>query len=352
MLEKRRLESLARECGIDLVGVIPAGPVGDHAAFAGWVSRGSAAGMGYLTDHRAALRADVRAVMPGARTVLVAGVLYNTEGPAPGSEGAGWVSRYAWGSRDYHDVVRERLEALAGRLRAELARDFEYRVFVDTAPLLERSLAREAGLGWIGKNTCLINQAQGSWFFLGEIVMTAEPSWFELNDGVAPDRCGSCRRCIDVCPTGALVEVEGRWELESAACVSYWTIEAKDVAPEEVRGGLGAHVFGCDLCQDVCPWNGRAPVTLAPEFQPSHAAPELAEWAAMTAEEFRERFRATPLWRTKHLRILRNVALAMGNEASARYRPVLSAWAEHEDAGLREAASWALARLEGDNRGQ
>ena len=351
-ISKAEVGELARRAGVDLVGVVPAGPVADSTLFDSWTERGRAAGMAYLTDHRAAVRQDVRRVMPSARSVLVAGVLYNTNEPKTLTDPArGWISRYAWGTRDYHDVVRERLERLASFLQEALG-PFEYRVCVDTAPLLERSLAKEAGLGWIGKNTCLIHEGKGSWFFLGELLMAAPVEWFEAAPGPAPDRCGTCRRCIDACPTAALVPVEGRWELDAARCISYWTIEARRVAPEELRAGLGNHVFGCDICQDVCPWNGRAPVTEEAGFvpvsvAPSSVAPPLEELAGMTAEEFRVRFRGTALWRAKHRGVLRNVALAMGNARSGRFEGALRVLAEHEDAGVGEAARWALTLLGG-----
>lgn len=343
-LSRIQLEQLALENGIDLVGVTLAQPVEDAPIYAEWAARGRAAGMAYLTDHRAAMREDPRRLLPSARTVLVAGVLYNTNeaktDPAPER---GWISRYAWGPLDYHDVVRARLEALAGRLRQALG-SFEYRVCVDTAPLLERSLARQAGLGWIGKNTCLINQAQGSWFFLGEILMAAGPEEFAIADSPPPDRCGTCRRCIQACPTDALVPGPQGWELDAARCISYLTIEAKHVAPEALRPGLGNHVFGCDICQDVCPWNRRAPVTGAEAFTKTDGN-DLAELAGLSADEFRQRFRRSPVWRTKHRGLLRNVAIALGNTGEARYAAIAEQLAHHDDPDVAEAARWAVQRL-------
>jgi epoxyqueuosine reductase len=345
VLNRSQLRELAGRAGVDLAGVIPAGFVPDSTLFDSWVKRGRAAGMAYLTDHRAVVRQDPRRVMATAQTVLVAGVLYNTNEPKTLAEAErGWISRYAWGTRDYHDVVRERLERLASFLQQALG-PFEYRVCVDTAPLLERSLARQAGLGWIGKNTCLIHEGQGSWFFLGEILMDAPVDWFELADGPPPDRCGTCRRCIDACPTEALVPVEGRWELESARCISYLTIEARHLPAEDMREAVGNHVFGCDICQDVCPWNRRALVTDDEAFAPVEVAPALEELAALSPEEFRRRFRQTPVWRTKHRGLLRNVAIAMGNSGEARFTEQLRLLAGHEDADVAAAAAWALGRL-------
>ena len=345
-LSQAQLELLAQSAGIDLVGVTLAQPVADARIFEDWAARGRAAGMTYLTDHRADLRHDPRLLMPAARTVLVAGVLYNTNEPKTDPAPAqAWISRYAWGPADYHDVVRGRLEALAQLLRQELG-SFEYRVCVDTAPLLERSLAREAGLGWIGKNTCLIHQGAGSWFFLGEILMAAAPEDFQLSGGAPPDRCGTCRRCIDACPTQALVPAgPDHWELDSARCISYLTIEAQHVAPEALRPGLGNHVFGCDICQDVCPWNRRAPATDDPAFTRVGGGSDLDELAALDGEEFRRRFRQSPVWRTKHRGLLRNVAIALGNSGESRWATIARQLAQHQDADVAEAARWAVERL-------
>jgi len=291
------------ECGFELIGIAPAGPVADFPRFEHWVAQGNAGEMRYLTDHRAELRRDVHALLPTARSVICVGKLYNT--PAPPHEPADAnISRYAWG-RDYHDVMRAALEKMTARLLEHEA--FDYKICVDTAPLLERSLAREAGLGWIGKNTCLINESSGSWFFLGEIVTSLDlhPS------SPPPDRCGSCTRCIDACPTQALVP-EGRdWTLDSRRCISYLTIELRGPIPEEHHAGIGDHLFGCDICQDVCPWNGRAPVTEEPAFRSSPVS--IASIASLTPESFRERFRHTAIARTKHAGLMRNAAVVMSN---------------------------------------
>src|SRR5581483_1683229 len=216
-----------------------------------------------------------------------------------------WISRYAWGD-DYHDVLRHGLERLAERI-TERAGPFEWRACVDTAPLLERSYARMAGLGWIGRNTCLINQQSGSWFFLGELLVSLEIA----PDVPPPDRCGTCRRCIDACPTAAIVPRANGWTVDSRLCISYFTIEQRGPIEEAMRPGIGGHVFGCDICQDVCPWNGRAPV--AGEFEPRNFAPPLIELASLTEVEFRTMFRGTPVTRAKYSGFLRNVAMAMGN---------------------------------------
>jgi epoxyqueuosine reductase len=205
---------------------------------------------------------------------------------------------------------------------------------VDTAPLLERSYARLAGLGWIGKNTCLINQQSGSWFFLGELLTS-----FEIApDTPPPDRCGTCRRCIDACPTAAILP-DG---IDSRLCISYFTIEQRGAVPEEMRAGIGGHVFGCDICQGVCPWNRRAPVTEDPAFAPRQFAPRLADMAALTEPEFRAMFRGSPVTRARYSGFLRNVAIAMGNRGLPQFRAPLKKLAASEDPVVAEHARWAL----------
>jgi epoxyqueuosine reductase len=192
---------------------------------------------------------------------------------------------------------------------------FECKICVDTAPLLERSYARDAGLGWIGKNTCLINQQIGSWVFLGEVVTSVELT----ADAPAPDRCGTCRRCIDACPTAAFVpDGRGRFHLDARRCISYWTIEHRGDIPEEFHDAMGNHVFGCDICQDVCPWNRRSPHASDPAFAAQHYAPPVEELASLTEDDFRARFRRSPVWRTKYSGFMRNVRIAMGKLVGSR----------------------------------
>ena len=334
MVSSAWLQGAAQRCGIDLIGVTDAEPLAEHAYYLDWVARGHAAGMGYLTDHRAQKRCDVRQILPSARTVIAAAVLYNSR-----TTQTEQISRYAAGPRDYHDVLRERLDKLV----SELPTGHDYRVCVDTAPVLERELARRAGLGWIGRNTCLINQGAGSWFFLGEILTSLA---IEVATEVAPDRCGSCTRCIDACPTAAIVPDEGRWQLDSRLCISYHTIESRHPAPMELREHFGQHVFGCDICQDVCPWNRRAPTTIDPDFAPIAIHADLSELALMSEDDFRQTFRQTPVWRTKHRGFLRNVAIAMGTNPLRRFQPALEHLAQWPDAQVSEAAQWALARLD------
>jgi epoxyqueuosine reductase len=270
--------------------------------------------MRYLTDRRGDMRADPRSLLPSARSIVCVGKLYN--GPEPCSTRfsapeRAWISRYAWGG-DYHDVLRRGLERLAARLEATAGEPFEWKIAVDTAPLLERAYARRAGLGWIGRNTCLIREGAGSWFFLGELLVSLalEP------DSPPPDRCGTCTQCIEACPTAALVPTgrnQPAWTLDSRRCISYLTIELRGPVPEQLRAGMGRHVFGCDICQDVCPWNREAPVTPEPAFQARNFAPSLQKLAALSAEEFREMFGGTPVERSRYEGFRRNVAIAMAN---------------------------------------
>lgn len=328
---------LAHDCGFDLAGVAAAGPSPDFNRFRNWVDRGLAGEMRYLTDRRADIRANPSNLLRGIQSIISVGLIYN--GPEPYStefteSGRAWISRYAWGE-DYHPILRAKLQLLAGKLLEKQI--FEYRICVDTAPLLERTLAREAGLGWVGKNTCLIDQKLGSWFFLGEMLTTLplEPA------SPAPDRCGTCTACIDACPTSALVP----YELDARLCISYFTIELRSSIPGAQRPLMGSHVFGCDICQDVCPWNRRAARTNETRFRPGEFAPELDRMAALSEAEFRAMFRNSPVSRAKYSGFLRNVAIAMGNAGLAKFRAPLEKLASSPDPGVAGHARWGLERL-------
>lgn len=321
---------LAHECGFQLAGIAPALPIRPDAdQFLDWVSRGLAGRMAYLTDHRADIRTDPRKVMPSARSIICVGRVYDTGGSGP-------IARYARDT-DYHETLRHDLERLAAAMKPQFG-PFEHRVCVDTAPLLERSYARSAGLGWIGRNTCLINQALGSYVFLGELLVSLDLS--ALAAQPAPDRCGTCTRCIDACPTNALVPGGLRTELDSTRCISYLTIELKGEIPEELRPGMGTLAFGCDICQEVCPWNRNASGT-----EP-RALDDLETLALLTPEQFRAKFRNTPVWRTKYRGLLRNVAVALGNTGDPEQAVVLQQLAKSDDELVRSHAEWALAQLE------
>jgi epoxyqueuosine reductase len=282
-----QLKALARDCGFELAGIARAEPVDDFARYTAWVEQGRAASMTYLSDRRAGVRSDPRQLLASAKSILCVGKLYNTHWPYStkfNEAEKGWISRYAWGE-DYHDVLRCGLE----RVAAQLPPGVEWKICVDTAPLLERSYARLAGLGWIAKNTCLINQERGSWFFLGELLLSIDLT----PDTPPPERCGTCTRCIDACPTAAIVPQNGWWAVDSRLCISYLTIEHRGPINEQDRPGIGTHVFGCDICQDVCPWNGSegraVSVTTDSAFAPREFAPPLEQMAALSEEEFRAR---------------------------------------------------------------
>jgi epoxyqueuosine reductase len=345
-LTGRDVRRMAEACGFELAGVARAWPAEGRDHYRAWVEAGCAGEMRYLTDHRAAMRDDPRTLLPSARSVICVGKLYNAPQPRSIQFDApelAWISRYAWGE-DYHRVLRRGLRGLQAALREHIGAPFESRICADTAPLVEREYARLAGLGWIGKNTCLINQPRGSWFMLGELLVSIQVA----PDAPPPDRCGTCRRCIDACPTQAIVPLGDRYAVDSRLCISYLTIELRGAIAEDQRAGNGGHVFGCDICQDVCPWNARAPVTGDAAFHPRQFAPPLERLAALSELEFRDLFADTPVSRARYTGFLRNVAIAMGNRALPQFRPALEKLASFEDAMVAEHAQWALGRLGGD----
>jgi epoxyqueuosine reductase len=337
-----QIKSLAGECGFELCGITPAVPHEDFTRFDDWRRAGMAGDMTYLTDHRGDLRSDPRNLLPEARTLVCLGKLYNTPYDRTAQDcHTGWISRYAWGS-DYHEVLREALNSLGTRIATVHGEQFPWRACVDTAPLLERSYAKAAGLGWIGKNTCLINQQIGSWFFLAELLLPLDLT----PDFPAPDRCGSCRRCIDSCPTGALVpDANGGWKLDARHCISYLTIEKRGPLAEDEAERLGHHLFGCDICQDVCPWNRRETFTTESRFEPATLPQSLLAWAELSEEHFAELFRKSPVWRTKYRGFLRNVTAAMANLGTPEMTSPLQRLAEHPDKTVAHAAEQALKRM-------
>jgi epoxyqueuosine reductase len=351
IVTKDTIKRLARSVGFELAGVAAAEPTLEALFYPQWLGRGYAGDMAYLTGRRGEMRQNPKTLLPDARSIICVGLVYNT--PEPYSveveaDGRGWISRYAWGE-DYHTVVRAKLQALAGAIENEHG-PFHYKACVDTAPLLERAYAQQAGLGWIAKNTCLINQQLGSWVFLGELItsLDLEP------DGPAAARCGTCTRCIDACPTGALVPAGDpggpEYALDARRCISYWTIELRGTIPEENRAAVGQHLFGCDICQDVCPWNRRAAVSEASEFQARNSLPNLGELAEMTPERFRSRFGNTAVERSRYRGFLRNVAVALGNSGNRDFLEPLRRLARHDDPVVREHAQWAISRIEQDGR--
>lgn len=344
------IKDLARACGFELAGVAAALPSEDFARFQTWREAGMAGEMGYLTDRRGDLRADPRRLLPAARSIVCVGKLYNT--PRPHSTefkdlDRGWISRYAWGA-DYHDLLRPPLEQLVARIAESHGEAFDSKICIDSAPLLERSYARAAGLGWIGKNTCLINQEQGSWFLLAEVLLSIPLA----PDSPAPDRCGTCRRCIEACPTDAIVaDGGGGWTLDARLCISYLTIEKRGDLPEQLAGRTANHIFGCDICQDVCPWNRRAPFTSDEHFGPIEFAPGLERMADLTEAEFRFLFRQSPIWRTKYEGFLRNVAVALGNSGEVAMLEPLKRLCRHSSPVISAAAQRALNQCEARHAG-
>ncbi|HEV1996378.1 MAG TPA: tRNA epoxyqueuosine(34) reductase QueG [Candidatus Acidoferrum sp.] len=365
----------AKSVGFDLCGVVRAEKFPELEQTSEWLARGYAGEMKYLADPR---RSDPQSAMPGIRSAIVGLLNYNTAQPLstdpalPIDDGkpSGWISRYAWGD-DYHDVLRERLDALVESLRDRFTSPFVARTYVDTGPVQERVLAKYAGLGWLGKNTLLLNQMLGSFFFLGVILTTLdlEPT-LGANELPPPDLCGSCRRCLDACPTQAFVEP---YVMDARKCISYLTIELRGSIPEEFREPMGNHVFGCDICQDVCPWNRRAPIATIPQFQPrvfpspeenrtgaslppqdeSLYLPRLEWLIGLSEADFRELFRGSPVKRTKWRGLLRNACIALGNSSLRpattdhdRIIDILERLAASEDQVLAESARWALLRIQ------
>jgi epoxyqueuosine reductase len=356
----------AKRIGFDLCGVASAEEASENSAqLAEWLARGHAGEMKYLHDPR---RQSISAAMPSARSVVVCAMNYHTAQPysteaaaqnAAGhaSDGRdaprGWISRYAWGD-DYHIVLGEKLDMLSAAMHeqfgAKCGDGFEARWYVDTGPVMERAAAQRAGLGWLAKNTLLINSKLGSWLFLGVILTSLQLAPTATNEMPA-DLCGQCTRCIDACPTGAITEP---YLLDARRCISYLTIELRGAIPEELREPMGQHVFGCDICQDVCPWNGRAPVTQEPAFQPREGfvTPELEHIASLSESEFREMTRNSPLKRAKWRGLVRNACVALGNaklrpgsETQRRVTELLSRLTQSGDALIAEHASDALRRL-------
>jgi epoxyqueuosine reductase len=349
---KAILKRAADEAGFDLMGVAPATDAAELKLFCEWIAAGHAGEMKYMEsrDDRGDLkRASLARVAPWARSVIVCAINYNTENPYStevNDPDRGWISRYAWSREDYHDAVLGRLKRVEAALHHDhaLSKELEppltTRSYVDTGPIVERVYAKYAGVGWVGKNTCIINQKKGSWLFLGVILTSLELA----PDMPAPDRCGTCTRCIEACPTDALL---GPYQLDSNKCIAYLTIEKRGSIPEDLRAEMGRHVFGCDICQDVCPWNRRAPASSAPEFQPRPGLvnPALAWLAEMSAEEFREVFRGSPIRRTKRSGLRRNAAIAMGNSGNKEFLPLLDSMTNDEDEFVAESARSAKTRL-------
>ncbi|QDU56455.1 tRNA epoxyqueuosine(34) reductase QueG [Aeoliella mucimassa] len=339
-MQKQELTTWIKEqaiaCGFSSVGVAPAVTALGTSKLDAWLESGFAGTMSYLEDRRAAYHHPC-SVLEGVRSLVMLTLDYRTEPPAEVPAGHGRVSRYAWGPVDYHDIIHARLKQLMATIRQQYP-DAQLRGVVDTAPLLEREYAQLAGLGWIGKHTLLLNRPQGSWFFLAAVLTDLE---VEVSEQPATDHCGTCTACLDVCPTDAFPEPH---VLDASRCISYLTIELRDPIPLDLRPGVGEWMLGCDLCQDVCPWNRKAPVSSETTFAPSPELNplELTVLFDLDEQAFRDRFRKTPLWRPKRRGILRNAAIVLGNRPTPAAMPALLKGLHDVEPLVRGASAWAL----------
>ena len=348
------IKAQAAYLGFDLAGVTTADPPRHGDYYAEWVEQGLAGEMAYL-ERQIEKRQDPRKILPDARSLVVVAMNYRCPDPdpVPGMQAGtpedppesttprGKIARYARGD-DYHDVMKAKLLALLRFVQERAGRPVEGKVYVDTGPVLEREFAVRAGLGWFGKHTNLIHKRVGSWLLIGEILLDIELD----PDGPAADHCGTCTLCLEACPTDAIVEP---YVVDSRRCISYHTIELKGAIPLEYRAAMGDRVFGCDDCQDVCPWNRRAPETGHPAFvaRPWNEMPDLIEMLGLTPEAFRTRFKGSPVKRTKRRGLLRNAAVALGNTKDPGAVPALADSLGDDEPLVRGHAAWALGNVGG-----
>ena len=339
----QRIKSRATELGFDLVGVAPAGIAPHAKAYADWVASGMAGEMAYMMRDPDR-RSDLRRVLAGAQSIVVVGLSHDSVAlpdDVKNDPSRGLIARYAWG-RDYHDLMTPRLKELAKFIREESGREVASKVYVDTGAVLERDWAQQAGLGFMGKNTCLIHPRMGSWLFLGEVITNLDLEIDRPQTGVG---CGTCQRCLVACPTHAFPQP---YVLDARRCISYLTIELRSSIPIELRPLMGNRIFGCDICQDVCPWPARfaRPTREQALFPPDldRAAPRLLDLAQLDEAGFKRRFAGTPILRSRRRGLMRNVAVALGNWGSAVARAALSRLAADPDAIIAEHARWGLSR--------
>lgn len=337
----------AARLGFDLCGIAPAEALPELSFLGEWIDRGYAGEMHYLARN-AGQRADVRAVLPSARSVIALGTIYNTDRPYSmenPDRGAAAISRYAWGD-DYHEVIRQRMDLLVGWIREQAGPHVDLRAYVDTGPVQERVYARHAGLGWVGKNTCLINELRGSWIFLSEIICSVplQP------DAPALDQCGTCSLCIDACPTGAIVEPH---VLDANQCLAYLTIELKGSIPAEYRDAVGVHVYGCDICQEVCPWNLAPETAVSPDVpwqaRPGLDRPRLVDLWRRSDDELRALLKGSAMKRAGVRRLRRNLAVAIGNSNEPSAADALESQNDQScrDPLVAEHVAWAVEKLRG-----
>ena len=337
----QQIRDKAKEIGFDLFGFASAGRSPESSYYPRWLEAGYAGEMNYLHKN-VDKRIDSRKLEPWAKSIICTALNYNTDAPystdsRPSS--SGWIARYAWGD-DYHDTFKSMLFQLADAVRILGPEGTQTKICVDTAPTIDRVAAENAGLGWFGKNTCILHREVGSFLFIGEVVTNLELQ----PDTPETDHCGTCTACIDACPTEAILEP---YVLDSRRCISYLTIELKGPIPQDLRKGMGTHVFGCDICQDVCPWNGKSPKTNRPEYQsrPGNVAPQLKDLLEMSKEDYQKRFRRSPVKRAKYHGVLRNAAIAAGNSGDPSLVPSLKKAAK-TDPMVAEHAEWAIRKIE------
>ncbi len=334
---KQNIKDKARQLGFILTGVTLPDPPPHYSTFENWLAQGRHGKMDYLAAERSrARRADPKQILPECKSILVLVTPYDP--PLPMREGLGArVASYARGA-DYHDVLPARMKELVQFIEEQVGGPVKNRWYTDTGPILERDLAQRAGIGWIGKNTCLIHPKQGSYFFISEILLDLE---LEPDPPFVTDHCGACTRCIEACPTQCILPDR---TLDAARCISYLTIELKDDIPLELRGKMGDWVFGCDVCQMVCPWNRFAPEG-DPAFSEEEPPPSLTEELTLTPRTFNQRFKRSPVKRAKRRGYLRNVAVALGNTGDLRALPVLQNALNDEEPTIREHAAWAIEQI-------
>ena len=342
----QQIHTRSKELGFELVGISPAKESETIELYRKWIENGYAGKMGYLERHLP-LKEDPRTLLKETKSVISLAMNYYTVDPSKDlseDPSRGQISRYAWGD-DYHDVIRDRLQQLVDYIKTQAESELKSRVFVDSGPILEREYAQNAGLGWIGKNTNLINWQKGSWYFLAEILISLE---LEYNNQPVRGSCGTCTKCIEACPTDAILEPN---VLDSRLCISYLTIELKDSIPKELRPQMGNLIFGCDICQEVCPWNSKAVPTSEPTFHPrnDNLAPELLSLMDITQSDFSKKYKGSPIKRTKWKGFLRNVIVAIGNWGSPTAVPALKKALINDEPMIRGHAAWALGQIGGEN---
>ena len=335
-----RVKEEAQRLGFELVGISPVKLPPHEESFAEWLRQGFSGQLEYM-KRTEELRRNPQRLVPWAVSIVSVGMNYNTpfSRPAASPEPKGWISRYAWGD-DYHHLIKDKLESLLDSIRRICNSPVEGKAFVDSGPVLEREFAGIAGIGWIGKNTHLISPQNGSWFFLGELFLSIALAY----DRPIRDRCGKCDLCLKACPTGAFV---GPYVLDARRCISYLTIELKGFVPLYLRPLIGNHIFGCDICQEICPYNVKARPTTERAYAPREGlhAPDLIPLLSLDEEEFRRRFRGSPILRAKRKGLLRNVAVALGNARSHEALPALIRALDDEETLVRGHVAWALGQI-------